>query len=410
MRISIILPGIVAVLLLSAPPIAASDFTLGVFGNANEDDTINMQDVTYTELIILEYRDETELSDAKYDGKINMQDVTQIELVILGKEKEITVIDSADRVVTVKKPLERMISLSITFIETTRSLKLEKDKIVGVHHWVLSKDEVFYPEFQNHPDVGNAKTPDIEKMLSLNPDVVFTYASSYYETVQKLEDVGLTVLCFDLYDPESYVEEVEKIGYIIGKKEEAAEFFDFYNGVMDTIDERTKGISEEDRPKIYFESSKLYKTCGKGAAWHHKIGMAGGNNIFGDLEGYFTVDAEEVIERNPEIIIKFNLYESGYDTDDSTGLKNVRNELMNRSELEKVSAVADGEVYAIAQTVINGPSSFIGIGYMARWFHPTIFEDLDPQAIHQEYLTEFQGLDYDLNEHGVFVYPPLEEV
>ena len=88
-------------LVCCALPAQASDYTLGVFGNANEDDTINMQDVTYTELIILEYRDKTDLADAKYDGKINMQDVTPIELVILGREKEITVTDGADRIVTV---------------------------------------------------------------------------------------------------------------------------------------------------------------------------------------------------------------------------------------------------------------------------------------------------------------------
>ncbi len=66
-----------------------SSYTLPVYGNSNEDDIINMQDVTYTELIILEYRDETELSDATNDGKVNMQDVTQIELMILGKAAEI---------------------------------------------------------------------------------------------------------------------------------------------------------------------------------------------------------------------------------------------------------------------------------------------------------------------------------
>jgi len=58
--------------------------------------------VTYTELIILEYRDQTELADAKHDGKINMQDLMQIELIILGKEKEITIMDSADRAVTAR--------------------------------------------------------------------------------------------------------------------------------------------------------------------------------------------------------------------------------------------------------------------------------------------------------------------
>ena len=52
---------------------------------------------------------------------------------------------------------------------------------------------------------------------------------------------------------------------------------------------------------------------------------------------------------------------------------------------------------------------FIGIAYMTKWFYPDLFEDLDPKVIHQEYLTEFQHLDYDLDEHGVFVYPLLEE-
>jgi len=66
-----ILAGIIMCLLLVLPA-AASDYTLGIFGNANEDGTINMQDGTYIELIILEYRDETELADAKYDGTMAM--------------------------------------------------------------------------------------------------------------------------------------------------------------------------------------------------------------------------------------------------------------------------------------------------------------------------------------------------
>jgi iron complex transport system substrate-binding protein len=55
------------------------------------------------------------------------------------------------------------------------------------------------------------------------------------------------------------------------------------------------------------------------------------------------------------------------------------------------------------------PTFFIGVAYLAKFFYPDLFTDLDPQAIHQEYLTRFQRLDYDLDKHGVFVYPPLEE-
>ncbi len=84
---------LIMLLLCCTLPTAASDYTLDIFGNANEDDTINMQDVTYTELIILEYGDQTQLADAKHDDRINMQDVTQIELIIRGREKELTLID-----------------------------------------------------------------------------------------------------------------------------------------------------------------------------------------------------------------------------------------------------------------------------------------------------------------------------
>jgi hypothetical protein len=65
------------------------DFVLGVYGNANEDDTIDMRDLTYVKLIFFGERPETELADAKYDGKINPLDFVQIKLVIVGKEKEL---------------------------------------------------------------------------------------------------------------------------------------------------------------------------------------------------------------------------------------------------------------------------------------------------------------------------------
>ena len=76
-------------LMLLISPASASDSTLEIFGNANEDNTRNMQDVTYTELIILEYKDETQLADAKYDGEIDILDVTQSECSSSSPERTV---------------------------------------------------------------------------------------------------------------------------------------------------------------------------------------------------------------------------------------------------------------------------------------------------------------------------------
>jgi hypothetical protein len=84
--------------LVSVPAITAASAIyepgpLDVYGNANEDDTIDMRDLTYVKLIFFGKKPETELADAKYDGKINPLDFIQIKLIIVGKERELTYID-----------------------------------------------------------------------------------------------------------------------------------------------------------------------------------------------------------------------------------------------------------------------------------------------------------------------------
>jgi iron complex transport system substrate-binding protein len=44
---------------------------------------------------------------------------------------------------------------------------------------------------------------------------------------------------------------------------------------------------------------------------------------------------------------------------------------------------------------------------MAKILYPDVFSDFNPQAIHQEYLTHFLRLNYNLDTNGVFLYPPV---
>ena len=218
---------ITVMLLLLALPAAASDYTLGIFGNANEDDTINMQDVTYTELIILEYRDETELADGKHDGKINMQDVTQIELVILGKEKELTILDAADRTVTISKPVERIVSSSrVQDIRTICALGAA-DRIVGVPDPITGDDahlytaiDIAYPELTELPVAGNpySGSPNLEVIASLEPDLVLI---SWADADAVQEATGVPTM--EAHNPEPVLDfrELMFMGYVLNEQERA---------------------------------------------------------------------------------------------------------------------------------------------------------------------------------------------
>ena len=381
----------------------SEDNTLEIYGNANEDDTIDMRDLTYVKLIFFGKKPETELADAKYDGKINPLDFIQIKLIIVGKEKEITIVDSADRIVTVKKPVERIITLSEDSAEVLRSIGA-KDKIVGVETRIKTR-QLFFPELSKLPSVGKWNDPDLEAILELTPDLIICYKK--WPSPDKLEDkLPFTVTRFESDEPGLMKEELRKLGYIFDKKNEAKEFSDFHEGTLCEIEEKILKMEESEKPTVFIEWWRSYKTMTKGPTLHQICILAGGINIAADLDEkygteYPDVDPEWVVEQNPDFIFKTTSKKGGYSVDDTSKMKAMVEEIMNRPELANVAAVKNGNVVFLAWEIGDSPSSFIGAAYLAKWFHPELFEDLDPQAIHKEYLEGFQGVPY----RGVYAYP-----
>ena len=412
------------------------DYVLGIYGNANEDDTIDMRDLTYVKLIFFGKKPETELADAKYDGKINPLDFIQIKLIIVGKEKELTVVDGNGEAVTVRKPVERIIVEYLDNAELIRALDA-KDKVVGVD-FIIAKTEIQFPEMSKLPCVGAMHVPDYEAVLSLNPDLLLTFSPATAEKTEKLPGVAVVFLGLyypDLSNPEGsrFTDGVRKLGYILDAREEASEYINWRIDWIDDIKSQTEGVADDEKPRVFVCAypyphigTTTFRTYAKVDTLTQMSLMAGGKNIAEDLPEFVqpsykvTVDPEWVIKQNPDFIVMHVVRYTysgmtldpphGYDADDPSGLKEGRDEFMSRPELANVNAVKNGNVHILSGTFRNDATGgFVGAAYMAKLFHPYFFEDMDPQAIHQEYLTEFQGLDYDLDKHGVFVYPPLKD-
>jgi len=271
----------------------------------------------------------------------------------------------------------------------------------------------YLSEFSDVQSIGYTWNPDVEKILELEPDAIIIHpgpgpGGDLNHVVRTLEDSGMTVLCFRCNLPESYPEEIEALGHLFEREDEAEKFSEFYESVHDSIGGITDSIPDERRPKVYSEW-KPYYTSSLDA---YPIEMAGGKYIFAGAGPIKEVDPEAVISQDPDIIIRI-VWDEDYDakmTDDTAKLEETREEMLNRPELQNVTAVKNGNVFVIASPLwtylpYSGCRHFIGIGYLAKWFHPDLFGNLDPETVHQQYLTEFQGVSYDLNERGVFVYP-----
>ena len=381
-------------LLALALPAVASDYTLGVFGNANEDDTINMQDVTYTELIILEYRDETELSDAKHDGKINMQDVTQIELVILGKEKEMTVIDATDRTVTIQKPVEMIASSSrVQDIRTICALGAA-DRIVGVPDAITGDDAHLYtainiphPELTELPVAGSPYYggPNLEVIAALEPDLVLI---SWADADSVQEATGVPTM--EAHNPQPVLDfkELTFMGYVLNERERAEELISYYNEKLDYVTEVTSDIADDEKPKVYLAFwGELTLT----PAFYKPVELAGGEYVAesGGPGPYgpfmWQVSKEQIIAWNPDVILLHGTMTEMLSRED----------VLSDPDLQSVSAIQNGAVYSTKGYAWgwDPATGVVESFYMAKLFHPDEFADMDVEEVGNEILEEVYGAD-----------------
>lgn len=402
-------------LIFSFPACAEMDYILEVYGNANMDRTINQEDIILLKAMIEGSEGPTRLADANYDGDIDERDIDLVQLILEGKEQEITIKDALNRTVTIKRPVERVIPLRLAIAEAMVAMDAG-DKAVGVAS-DTAEQPVLFPELSKLANVGrpSLENADIEKIISLKPDLVLVNEYENEEQIDKLEASGIAVVSSECHgDLLNAISAAKRLGYILGVADDAEEYTDWYGSYLDTISGRVEGLSdEESRCVLYYwnwgDEDGPLGTSGKECPVSPLIGFAGGLDIAADMPGeYIEVDPEWVIEQNPSLVIRELMYEeAGYNVNNATIAEKKLSGFMNRTGFEMIDAVENGNVHAISVNILSD-NSWIGTVYLAKLFQPALFEDLDPLEVHQEYLSRFLKLDYDVHEQGMFLYPVPE--
>ena len=392
----------------------AFSYTLNIFGNANMDDAINESDIAYLEDVMAGRSPATELSDANLDGIVDGKDIEQVERLIDETGEQLTLkaytIYEELMNVTIPMPVESIVVLNLACAESVRGIKA-RDMVVGVgSSLVEGSNRDFFPEMIDLPTVGKWSEPDIEAIISLNPDIVIAdlRTPDPEKLEDKLEGTGITVVRMGFTYPDYSSSEIMALGYILDRKDDARELNSFAGKYSDLIEERLSSIAESERPRvypIYYTSADLWKTGSNGSIVDMLCGLAGGENIAHDLTGgtggmYPTVDPEWVVGENPQIIFTWSS-PGGYSPANDTAMRELWTKIVQAPGLSRVDAAKDERVHLMTTEITSRPRWFVGLSYLAKWFYPEKFPDLDPEAIHKEYLERFQGLKYQ----GIFVYP-----
>lgn len=269
----------------------------------------------------------------------------------------VTITDSYGRQVTLDKKPERIISIAPNITETIAALNAT-DRLVG------RTEYCDYPESIKSVDsIGTLQEPNIEKIVELKPDIVIASTHFKKEVVEKLEQMNVKVAV--LYGAETFDGVYETIGNVaklIGEEETGAKIV---SDMKKKVSDVTEKVKNADKPKTYyvvgFGQTGDY-TAGKGTFIGELIGMAGGINAAGDVEGW-KYSLEKIVENDPDIMICSKFYDSKKGIEATNGYKDLR-------------AVKEGKLFEIDNNILDrqGPRLADGLEELAKIIHPELFK------------------------------------
>lgn len=276
----------------------------------------------------------------------------------------LTIKDVTDNEITLEEAPKAIVSMIPSNTEILYALGLE-EKIVGV------SDYDNYPEEVASKEKIGGQEFNVEKIISLNPDLVLAHESGLGvgdAGIKQLRDAGInvyvvkTAVNFDeVYDT------MATIGQATGMTKEADEMVQTMKDEVTAIQEKASSI--ETKKKVFVEVSpapEIY-TAGNNTFMNEMIVMLNAENIAADQEGWIMMDPEEIVKRNPDVIL----------TTYGNYVPNATEEVLTREGFSTVTAVKNKTVIDVDAdtTSRQGPRLTEGLLELAKAIHPEVFSE-----------------------------------
>src|SRR5258707_1444959 len=186
--------------------------------------------------------------------------------------------------------------------ETTETLYLlgEQERIVGVSGYTVRP-----PEARLKPKVSAFINAKFDKILALEPDLVFAFSDLQADISAELIRRGVTVMTFNQRSLKEILEMILTLGRMVGCEEKARKLAMSLQTELDAIRESARRFTH--RPRASFE--EWYDPLISGIRWVDElIEIAGGDCVFPELRPHQAakdrvVNPAAVIGRDPEVII-----------------------------------------------------------------------------------------------------------
>jgi len=251
----------------------------------------------------------------------------------------------------------KVISLAPSITETIFVLGCG-DKLVGVTEFCN-----WPPEAKLIDKIGGFSTPDIKRIISLNPDLVLA-TDFHLKIVNYLKERGVNTYVIEAKTILDAPQSIIQVGKAIDCKDEAVKLAKELKNEMDTFLEKIKRIPKKVRVCYLCDIFCVaWRSCAMSRLIETLGGINIGKNIKSNQQG--TV-LKEIAEKDPEVIITAKGHRESVD---------LLSFVKETSYFKKTKAYKNNRIYQIQAELVcrPGPRAMIGLKRLAKFIHPEVF-------------------------------------
>lgn len=316
----------------------------------------------------------------------------------------ITIVDHADRTVTLPREINRIAVANIYPLPSVLSVFFDSgEKIVGMPKQSMTAAQnsllgELYPEMLGAETAFiDGVNVNYEELLALAPDVVF-YSADETADVEALERTGIPCVAISAskwdYDAIATLDGwLSLLGQIFPENEKSQVCSEYSKRIYDEVQKRTSALKDEERVDAMFlfqYSDANITTSGKNFFGQYWADAIGARNVGAELADAKSaaVGMEQVYAWNPDLIFVTN-----YTTAVPDDLYENR---IGSYDWSAVAAVQEKRVYKMPlgmyRSYTVGIDTPITLLWLAKTAYPQLFEDMDVTAETQKYYEEVFGI------------------
>lgn len=274
-----------------------------------------------------------------------------------------SITNETGRTIEIVKTPKRVVSLGPSATEIIFALGAENTLVART-------DFCNYPlETTLIPSLGgfDGKFFSIENIISYKPDFVYGFATMHDYLIPILEKYKIPLYLSNATTIEQILKEISDMGKILDKEEKAQEVTTDIRTRINTVQTRVNTAIKDlnlEKPKVYWEVwNSPYMSCGNQSFINSLISLAGGVNIFGQIEqAYPIVSEESIIMANPDIIL----------FPDDSGLS--LEAISNRKNWKTLNALKNLKVIGLPADIFSrsGPRVADAVEILAEQLYPAL--------------------------------------